>query len=59
MGFEALVKNSVIHRDLKPENVLIHKDARKLADFGLSRVVNDFNNKMLQTGCGTPLYMAP
>ncbi len=30
-----------------------------LADFGFGKVVDNYNNAKLTTGCGTPCYMAP
>jgi serine/threonine protein kinase len=42
-GFLELFKQGVIHRDLKPENILIHNGKYKLADFGFSRTVDNFN----------------
>jgi serine/threonine protein kinase len=47
------------NRDLKPENSLIDKGINKISDFGFGRVVNDYKNQQLTTGCGTPCYMAP
>ncbi|XP_065178618.1 calcium/calmodulin-dependent protein kinase type IV-like isoform X2 [Sycon ciliatum] len=56
-----LHERKIIHRDLKPENLLYESaepDAPiKLADFGLSRVMNASTAKM--TVCGTPGYVAP
>lgn len=53
----------IVHRDLKPENLLFRtksEDAELLiADFGLSRVVDDKKHAMLTEVCGTPGYMAP
>jgi len=61
---------NVIHRDLKPENILIAstKEAPdppggklrdvKVADFGLSKVVND-GQSQAKTFVGTPQYWAP
>lgn len=53
----------IVHRDLKPENLLFRgpeEDADLLiADFGLSRVIDDQKLTVLTTTCGTPGYMAP
>ncbi|OBZ78096.1 Calcium/calmodulin-dependent protein kinase type 1 [Grifola frondosa] len=52
--------HGIAHRDLKPENVLMTADNPpivKLADFGLSKVIE--GPSLLQTMCGTPLYVAP
>ena len=58
-GFENLVQNGIIHRDLKPANILIHDGVYKIADFGFARFVGNFNNCLLQSCVGSPLYMAP
>ena len=58
-GFQALIKKNIIHRDLKPANILFQNKTSKLADFGFSRFVTDFNNCMLKSCVGSPLYMAP
>ena len=58
-GFQALVKKNIIHRDLKPANILFHDYKCKLADFGFSRFVDDFNTSLLKSCVGSPLYMAP
>ena len=52
----------IVHRDLKPENILF-KDKSEgaelmLADFGLSKVLEEDNFSILTTTCGTPGYMA-
>merc|ERR1711991_593148 len=56
-----LHKLDIAHRDLKPENLLLkHKGTStevKIADFGLSRMVNEA--AMMKTACGTPTYVAP
>eukprot|EP01103_Thecamoeba_quadrilineata_P010526 TRINITY_DN229_c0_g1_i1.p1 TRINITY_DN229_c0_g1~~TRINITY_DN229_c0_g1_i1.p1 ORF type:complete len:795 (+),score=201.82 TRINITY_DN229_c0_g1_i1:271-2385(+) len=52
----------IVHRDLKPENVLCAtKEALdvKIADFGLSKILDNDNKQVLQTCCGTPSYAAP
>jgi len=53
----------VVHRDLKPENLLFRtkdEDADiMIADFGLSRVMDEDKLTALTEVCGTPGYMAP
>ena len=53
----------IVHRDLKPENLLFRTKAEDadimIADFGLSRVMDDDKLTMLTEVCGTPGYMAP
>ena len=60
---EYLHSQNIVHRDLKPENLLFrdhseHSDLL-IADFGLSRVLDDDTMTVLSTTCGTPGYMAP
>lgn len=43
-GFLELIENGIIHRDVKPANILMSKGVYKLADFGLSRIVDDLTN---------------
>ncbi|CAI2363739.1 unnamed protein product [Moneuplotes crassus] len=48
----------IIYRDLKPENILISEDGYiKLADFGLSRILNP--DEQATTFCGTAEYLSP
>ncbi|XP_071942026.1 serine/threonine-protein kinase 33-like [Antedon mediterranea] len=63
-----LHKNDIVHRDIKLENILLSKDHDnpedklniKLSDFGLSIVKGGVgSDAMMQTMCGTPIYMAP
>ncbi|GBE89921.1 Calcium/calmodulin-dependent protein kinase cmkB [Sparassis crispa] len=53
----------IVHRDLKPENLLFRtkeEDADiMIADFGLSRVMEEEKLQLLTEICGTPGYMAP
>jgi 5'-AMP-activated protein kinase catalytic alpha subunit len=53
-----LHKLKISHRDLKAENIIIEQKIReiKLLDFGLS---NTFENGLLTTACGSPIYAAP
>ncbi|KAF8627160.1 hypothetical protein AX17_006375 [Amanita inopinata Kibby_2008] len=53
----------IVHRDLKPENLLFRTQAEDadimIADFGLSRVMEEEKLSLLTEICGTPGYMAP
>jgi serine/threonine protein kinase len=54
----------ILHRDLKPSNILLTPEGEpKIADFGLSKVVQDFppqvHRTLVGTIMGTPWYMAP
>lgn len=56
----------IVHRDLKLENILLSQPVGnellniKLTDFGLSFVKGGVgSDSMMQSVCGTPIYMAP
>ncbi|KAI0260006.1 Pkinase-domain-containing protein [Gloeopeniophorella convolvens] len=55
--------SGIVHRDLKPENLLFRTPAEDadimIADFGLSRVMEEERFHLLTEICGTPGYMAP
>jgi serine/threonine protein kinase len=55
--------SGIVHRDLKPENLLFRTSAEDadimVADFGLSRVMEEEKHNLLTEICGTPGYMAP
>ena len=59
-GLKHLRKNNVIHRDLKPKNILLMNNYKtlKIADFGFARTTLD-EISLMDTLCGSPLYMAP
>lgn len=60
-----LHSQNIVHRDIKAENLLFKSretsDPRDLviADFGLSKMMDEDKAYMLMTTCGTPGYMAP
>ena len=54
-------KPAIIHRDLKPSNILLTENMEaKIADFGLSRVVNEeIHSQSTTRPAGTPGYLGP
>ncbi|CAD8148430.1 unnamed protein product [Paramecium octaurelia] len=58
-GYQEMYNQNIVHRDLKPSNILINKGVAKISDFGFSKILNDFDNQILMTFAGTPLYMSP
>tara|TARA_B110000261_G_C13080229_1_gene355655 strand:+ start:1258 stop:2493 length:1236 start_codon:yes stop_codon:yes gene_type:complete len=57
-GLKYLLSNNIIHRDLKPQNILVSDIGDiKITDFGFARYFD--NDLLIQTICGSPLYMAP
>ncbi|KXS22189.1 Pkinase-domain-containing protein [Gonapodya prolifera JEL478] len=60
-----LHEQNVVHRDIKAENLLFRTRESSdpadllIADFGLSKIIDDSHYHLLMTTCGTPGYMAP
>lgn len=63
MALQFLHQNGIVHRDLKPENLILTDKTDnaelKIADFGLSRIVDNIASATMQTVCGTWAYCAP
>jgi TPR repeat protein len=60
IGMMVLHSRRIIHRDLKPDNVLLNDDFEpKVADFGLSKLVETGATMMQTMRGGTAPYMAP
>jgi serine/threonine protein kinase/ankyrin repeat protein len=62
MGLEFLHSQNILHRDLKPANILykVHpKICLKIADFGLSLVINSASTTVYGTVAGTRCWIAP
>lgn len=57
-GLSALHAHT-FHRDVKPENILIDGGTLKVADFGLSKLIDEATRTMTFKGGGSPRYMAP
>lgn len=65
-GLYYLLKNNILHRDLKPKNILLQKHpisgqiTVKIADFGFAKIFENLTeDSMMETLCGTPMYLSP
>lgn len=57
-GLRYLYNKQILHRDLKPQNILVSETGNLvITDFGFARYTD--NEHMLNTLCGSPMYMAP
>jgi serine/threonine protein kinase len=59
-GMAYLHSENIIHRDLKPSNILLDENYfPRIADFGLSKLINLETVIKMKTMKGTPAYRAP
>ena len=58
MALHHVHSKKILHRDLKTQNILITKNLVKLADFGISKVMEG-SMSAASTVIGTPYYMSP
>ncbi|KAL8046833.1 hypothetical protein ABFX02_08G199600 [Erythranthe guttata] len=53
-------RQKIIHLDIKPQNILLDENFNaKLADFGLSKLIDRDQSQVMTTMRGTPGYLAP
>ncbi len=47
----------ILHNDIKPANILVKDEQIKLCDFGMSKFLDEDNDSLSGTICGSPMYM--
>ncbi|XP_062596132.1 uncharacterized protein LOC134257546 [Saccostrea cucullata] len=58
-GLEFLHEQKITHRDIKASNILRGEDGLKLADFGVSKIMEDISSGKLLSQVGTPKWQSP
>ncbi|KAF0458585.1 kinase-like protein [Gigaspora margarita] len=57
-GLNFLHDNNIAHRDLHPRNILVHQGTMMIADFGISKQINEAPSSNSAI-FGTPAYVEP
>ncbi|KAL3717279.1 hypothetical protein ACJRO7_008799 [Eucalyptus globulus] len=53
-------RHKIVHLDIKPQNILLDRNFNaKVADFGLSKLIDRDQSQVITTMRGTPGYLAP
>jgi NIMA (never in mitosis gene a)-related kinase len=47
LALQYLKSNLIVHRDIKPENIFLHDNVIKIGDFGISRKLDDPNQRLM------------
>ncbi|CAK67049.1 unnamed protein product (macronuclear) [Paramecium tetraurelia] len=59
-GYRELYKLGIMHRDIKPANIFLGNNGDfQLADYGMSKILENPNLEIEQSHAGTPYYAAP
>ncbi len=53
------INQRLVHRDIKPDNILVEQGVYKIADFGLSKIVDAATRSETLKGVGAKAYYAP
>jgi|JI6StandDraft_1071083.scaffolds.fasta_scaffold13512_7 serine/threonine protein kinase len=56
-GYRCLYECGIVHRDIKTDNVLLHDGRYKIADFGLSKIMQE--RSKTTSIRGSPVFLAP
>jgi hypothetical protein len=59
-GINHLHSNNIVHRDIAARNILLHNDEAKVTDFGMSRLINEQQQRgTTKSELGPIRWMAP